>query len=617
MAGVPGFEGPQNRGVGNILDYTASTSQVLGATAQDAWLYNPTPALFRALGDIGTILTEDPTKRITQEAAQTQMNDAGVKLTAAGRGYEQATLDELIQRKKDENTRQTTLARSAGGFGLGAAKFGVGLVVSFADPLNIATGMLPVGRAVGATRAAMNASTHGGKALSRFGLGLAEGAVGSVLTEPIILTAASLEQSDYNIQDSMMNMVFGGVIGGGLHVGVGRFIDAAEFRSKNGRAAAALNEMNVDDKTSVLRVGTAQLAGDSVPNLGPVLDAIAVQNKAQATQSARAALRGGVSPTTFTPVSEGTTSLRLRLEGVRKDIEANNRGALTGVVDEALAPALARKNNPKLFNKADDLETRIDSHVRWLDELRGSKSQSPEVLSLESDIIKLQETLARVKPNDKLRLKQVNDQIVAATNKLDVLKKTDTIDQKLVRTALVELRAERERLGPDINSVVERQRNKIRNKEEKAASQKVVDDINAELHRQEIELEARLLQAENADITNGSFKPGLDGVDYGTKEGVRAEVNRLVEVARFASRDDWRNKTYNSAKELDTFDKELSDLNELTDQELDAKIADTEASLSVREKELGLVNAFVEDTSFDITQVQDNMASFASCKLGV
>ena len=73
------------------------------------------------------------------------------------------------------------------------AAFGVGLGVSVVDPVNIATGFVPIVRAAQAARLA----TRFGKPVGRAITGGIEGAVGTAALEPLILYAARQDQSEY------------------------------------------------------------------------------------------------------------------------------------------------------------------------------------------------------------------------------------------------------------------------------------------------------------------------------------------------------------------------------------------------------------------------------------
>ena len=67
------------------------------------------------------------------------------------------------------------------------------------------------------------------------------------LVEPIVLTAATAEQADYGLMDSFLNVTFGSIIGGGLHVGAGALKDFRTRRAFEDRVDAARREAGIVD----------------------------------------------------------------------------------------------------------------------------------------------------------------------------------------------------------------------------------------------------------------------------------------------------------------------------------------------------------------------------------
>jgi hypothetical protein len=60
---------------------------------------------------------------------------------------------------------------------------------------------------------------------ARLARGVTEGAVGAALVEPLVYSAAKRVQADYGAADSLLNIAFGSILGGGLHVGIGKLRD--------------------------------------------------------------------------------------------------------------------------------------------------------------------------------------------------------------------------------------------------------------------------------------------------------------------------------------------------------------------------------------------------------
>ena len=221
----------------------ASNLDVLSDTFQETLYYNPANALLRLSeqygyeGQRGQTLTKDQYMESEYYRPGIQVGDDGIK---------EGLAKLLAERKDKRDSFNLTLNASRGGFGLGAAQFGVAIAGSLLDPLNIASAFVPT---LGTARAATLAAKFG-KNGGRFMTGVMDGMVGAAILEPLVIGAAAAEQDqDYNLMDSFLNVAIGGALGGGLHVGFGKISDRIE-RSNH----------EVKDKATVLAV--EQAAGD-------------------------------------------------------------------------------------------------------------------------------------------------------------------------------------------------------------------------------------------------------------------------------------------------------------------------------------------------------------------
>ena len=218
----------------------AGTLDVLGATFQETLYYNPLNAANRlaeqytGLGQTGKVISKDDWKESEYYRDGIQVDDNGIKEGLA------QLLAERVDRRREF---QITLQRSKGGFGLGAAQFGVAIAGSFLDPLNIASAFIP---AVGPARVASMAAKMG-KSGSRAVKGAVDGAVGAAVLEPLIIGAAAAEQDEsYTLMDSFLNVAVGSALGSGLHVGFGKISDRINKTPPQTRARA--------EKTSIGQV---------------------------------------------------------------------------------------------------------------------------------------------------------------------------------------------------------------------------------------------------------------------------------------------------------------------------------------------------------------------------
>lgn len=219
---MPGLytEGEIASDKGTIFDYDASAGETFAAGFDRQWDTNPLALVGRNM----RIFTEDMNARfgdgelISQDVAQQEVAGRGLELKIPRGGISRYELDALQYLKQREIRQNTTLARGRSTAAT-AAGFAGGLAASFTDPLNVASGFIPI---VGELRYARWLEQAGSSALARGAVraqaGVIEGAVGAALIEPIVYAGATGVQLDYSVADSFSNVVFGGVLGGGLHV---------------------------------------------------------------------------------------------------------------------------------------------------------------------------------------------------------------------------------------------------------------------------------------------------------------------------------------------------------------------------------------------------------------
>ena len=227
----------------NYFDVSkAGTLDVLGATLDETLYYNPLSALNRTFdqylgpGANGRVLSSD-------EFRDSQYFREGIEVDENGITEGLANL--LSERHDRRENFRFTLNRSRGGFGLGAAQFGTMLAGSVLDPLNVASAFIP---AIGQARMATMAARFG-KTGSRLMAGAIDGAVGATVLEPLVIGQAYLEQdADYGLMDSFLNVTFGSVLGGGLHVGFGKISDRIEASRVSDEALARSVAQAVTDQ---------------------------------------------------------------------------------------------------------------------------------------------------------------------------------------------------------------------------------------------------------------------------------------------------------------------------------------------------------------------------------
>jgi len=216
--------------------YAVGLGDVLKATAEETWARNPLSST-STLIELQRAALKENSPLVSKDQLNAEYGDLGLSFEE---DEYQSVVDLMVEEKQAERERQSIIARGPQGFGVGAAKFAVGLGVSMLDPINVASAFIPV---VGQARMAQMVAKSG-FTRARFAKGVREGAVGAAVVEPVVALAASELQADYGLADSFLNITFGSILGGGLHVGTGKLSDLAirkEFRAKVRRAREDLD----------------------------------------------------------------------------------------------------------------------------------------------------------------------------------------------------------------------------------------------------------------------------------------------------------------------------------------------------------------------------------------
>lgn len=167
---------------------------------------------------------EPETPLLTAEQARARIKEEGLDLTVEDSGIRAGALDILIERKREEVKRKLILDNAP------ASTIPVQLLAGFGasvlDPINVASAFVPiVGEARYASMLARAGTSVAARAAVRAQVGAVEGAVGAAIVEPLVLYASAQDQADYGAVDSLLNVAFGSVMGGGLHSAGGYISD--------------------------------------------------------------------------------------------------------------------------------------------------------------------------------------------------------------------------------------------------------------------------------------------------------------------------------------------------------------------------------------------------------
>lgn len=275
----------------SLQEMRAPVGDVLGADFNEALASNPTSMLGR-INELGSArlpegafdnapvgifgdpsLEPMPSPNLDAPTARQRVKDAGLEglIEIPEKGLPELAVDILIRRKKEERERQSTQARAPGGLGVGLARLGTSLAASALDPINVGTAFLPV--ISGARYADWLASrtTLLGRVGVRAGVGAVEGAAGAAVVEPLVYAGKKLEQGEYGLLDSFLNVTIGGVLGAGLHAGGGLVSDLL----RPGSVSKVMSEVPPEAREAVLAQGIGARVEGGPVRADVVLDTLA------------------------------------------------------------------------------------------------------------------------------------------------------------------------------------------------------------------------------------------------------------------------------------------------------------------------------------------------------
>lgn len=373
--------------------FETGMGEVLGATAAEAWKFSPWNSISRynELNEVRAGATDSPL--IPKDDLNKKYSNDGLYF------YEdekQEVVDLLLERKQAERRRQEIIAKGPTGILPGAAKLGVSFVTSAVDPINLASAFIPI---VGQARFASMVARAGGTArraftTARFKKGAIEGTVGAAAVEPIVYGVAQSEQADYGLMDSFMAISFGTVLGGGLHVGVGKLKDfntrkkfearIREAKSKAGVKNIEETEVNLyreyyPEHSEVMR-GLAKTDPDTrTLLLAKAMDDIAAGKRVDVEEVAMAdpVLRKAL-------INDKTEGGRIKTDVPDNDIKIKNpepTGKATFRDD--FDTELDSFNNSKQVDlQSKDLDIEVENKILELDSLK----QKQKDLGIEEDI---------------------------------------------------------------------------------------------------------------------------------------------------------------------------------------------------------------------------------------
>jgi hypothetical protein len=484
-----------------ISEFEPSTSSVLGAFAEDALKFSPTSSILRAqeqkdvqegvlISPLGAIM--DPLAGLEREEPTTpvvEVEEQGAIIEERfdGRfpikpveGMRRATLELLMDRKEEELANQQIISRASTGQLI--AGFGAGVLASIIDPLNIATAFVPVLSPARYAGMLARQTSRTGRALVRARVGALEGTVGALLVEPFISAQARNEQADYTMADSLLNVAFGTVLGGGLHMGIGAISDgikAGKNPIPTGQVAEDLAKLTPAQREDVFRAHMALAVGD----------------------------RGLIAPFRLTdiPGNQKITEAGLTDPGIplKATIEFSPEQVVGNVRVPPEVDTAARNANPELFKLVDDVRAEQASLREQLDRVGADREVSAESDAILAEVQVLSDKHGKA---NKRNQKRIGKEITKLLRKREALVAKETPVMQKLRERLVIADEKLRDIAPEVSDVLSRAQSAVRGEEVTTTGTGFkATGINFD----EAEL-ARIQSVQNLRLANTEFTSKID-----------------------------------------------------------------------------------------------------------
>lgn len=399
--------------------YKSTLGETLGAVAEDAWNFNPLPSAIRFF-ELEANRNEDTNEPLI---SRDELNKKYSNLDLFfDQDEKQSTVDILVNRKVLERERQSIIARGPegsfnpfnSGFYTGGAKLGTSLAVSLADPINIASAFIPV---VGEARFASLVARQG-LTKARGIRGVVEGAVGAAAVEPIVLTAATAEQADYGLMDSFLNVTFGSIIGGGLHIGAGALKDFRTRRAFEDRVEEARKAAGITDGEDP----AVNLYKEYYPETSRVMKELAETDPETRRLLLARALTDLIedNPVNVKPIAD--LDPKLREAQINDAVSVNERVNTTRIVDENIGTTerVVTEDNKgtRVFKKEDELDIiKVEDVLRQKDIDQRNLDLENRSIEDELNIIKNRQKDLEIEESAELKQARIDSQEVVAKEK--------------------------------------------------------------------------------------------------------------------------------------------------------------------------------------------------------
>lgn len=238
--------------------------------------------------------------------------------------HKKGYVDILVKKRLDDIKKQDIISRGPQNIAAKTSYFFSGLGGDFSDIINIGLSFVPV---VGQARFIKMVGKYG-KTQARFRRGLIEGGVGNTAFEPIYASTAISEQREYGAMNSLYNIGFGALLGGGLQIGLGKVGDVYKKYTGRENIYNDIENAPIDMKDDLVRYSIGQLMQGKRINAAAFLEETKIQRNRelrinQINQTNLKANLGAILDTDAQPKTQDVKGVKELREKIQQKIQSN------------------------------------------------------------------------------------------------------------------------------------------------------------------------------------------------------------------------------------------------------------------------------------------------------
>jgi len=291
-------------------------------------VYDDTPTLWSSTVDYMGLLNaeQSETPPLTREEIDKKVGKRDLDIEE---GSTAEYTDYLIKAKDNEMLRKALINRARPGISSGVSQLSASFAATLHDPAELAVSMIPVIGQAKYARLMAGAVTPLQRAGVRASVGALSGAVGAAAVEPFIYGMQSELQAEYDINDSLMSVAFGGIMGGGLHAGGGLIKDRFFRAPADSPTGNVVDNLDMETKQSALHLSLSQTNEGYNITLDDVLNADPRYGLLEETVGQRKNL----DPDRLKVKRQVSAAVRSEIENRVLDVESQFNGAILSRAD--------------------------------------------------------------------------------------------------------------------------------------------------------------------------------------------------------------------------------------------------------------------------------------------